>query len=157
MGQAPWGNVMNIEPVTLVGVGLTIVQAIIAGLTFRSTRQNNIGSKPLLLFTRVTRYDQDEDMNGDTLEIELEIWNRRTYPIVIRRMEVYASDADFEPLIRDSVFYDDVSKDGSALKDDNAIDWHPTSCGGFQGFLTPIRIERTSHRTITCTFTKGKP
>lgn len=78
-------------------VTLTITSIIVAIISLRQSYRNNFGWPPILLdVTHGLKSKRTEDRLGQAIFVELELWNRRTYPVVVRGMSVTSSRLEFD-------------------------------------------------------------
>lgn len=78
--------------VTLTATGITV-----AVISLRHSYRNNFGWPPILLdVTHGLKSKNFEDRLGCAIFIELELWNRRTYPVVLRRLVFTSSRLKFD-------------------------------------------------------------
>jgi len=73
-------------------VTLTLTGIIVAIVSLRFSYRQNFGWEPVMMVTKHGLQGGGGE-DGYTINVDLEFWNRRTYPLVVRRIE-----ADFEGL-----------------------------------------------------------
>lgn len=78
-------------------VTLTITGITVAIISLRQSYRSNFGWPPILLdVTYGLKSKKIEDRLGMAVFVDLELWNRRTYPVVLRNMKVSSSRLEFD-------------------------------------------------------------
>jgi hypothetical protein len=78
-------------------VTLTIAGITVAIISLRQSYRSNFGWPPILLdVTHGLKSKSVEDRLGQAVFVELELWNRRTYPVVLRSLVATSSRLEFE-------------------------------------------------------------
>jgi hypothetical protein len=78
-------------------VTLTITGITVAIISLRQSYRSNFGWPPILLdVTLGLKSKTMEDRLGSAVFVGLELWNRRTYPVVLRSMVVTSSRLEFD-------------------------------------------------------------
>lgn len=86
-GEFAWVQLASSASLTLMGLTVSIVAA-----TF--TYRNNFGWKPIVLVTSIGLSSFDSGPEKYNALVDVEVWNRRKYPLIIRGVSVKIDGLD---------------------------------------------------------------
>jgi hypothetical protein len=86
-GEFAWVQLVSSASLTLMGLTVSIVAA-----TF--TYRNNFGWRPIVLVTSIGLSSGDSELGTYNALVDVEVWNRRKYPLIIRGVSVKIDGLD---------------------------------------------------------------
>ncbi len=86
-GEFAWLQLVSSASLTLMGLTVSIVAA-----TF--TYRNNFGWRPLALVTSIGLSSGDGERGTYNALVDVEVWNRRKYPLIVRGVSVKIEGLD---------------------------------------------------------------